>query len=185
MGVEETSVQDLISPPAGAHLITGVADVGGFTHNGLSTPSVMSTNPVLTTGTSLDYSELAPSFILRVGYGNGGGQNIGFSTDGGGSWSPASSAPGGASGGTVAAAADGSRVLWSPSGKGVFFTTDRGSSWTASSGVPAGTHGWPQTELIRRSSTHLRTRPSTSAPMEAQRPWPLQRLCPQALIPHI
>jgi len=139
MGVEETSVQDLISPPAGAHLITGVADVGGFTHNGLSTPSVMSTNPVLTTGTSLDYSELAPSFIVRVGYGNGGGQNIGFSTDGGGSWSPASSAPGGASGGTVAAAADGSRVLWSPSGKGVFFTTDRGSSWTASSGVPAGT----------------------------------------------
>ena len=29
-GVEETSVQGLISPPAGAHLISAIGDVGGM-----------------------------------------------------------------------------------------------------------------------------------------------------------
>jgi hypothetical protein len=37
----------------------------------------------------------------------------------------------------VAAAADGSRVLWS-SAAGVFFSADNGATWTASTGAPAG-----------------------------------------------
>jgi xyloglucan-specific exo-beta-1,4-glucanase len=135
VGVEETSVQDLISPPAGAHLISAVGDIGGFTHNDLNSPSVMHTNPVFSTATSLDLAETVPSFIVRVGF---GGANIAFSTDGGANWSPASNPPAGASGGSVAAAADGSRVLWS-SGPGVFFSTDHGTTWTASNGIPAGT----------------------------------------------
>src|SRR5947207_7829843 len=134
IGVEETSVQDLISPPAGAHLISAVADVGGFTHSDLNGPTVMHTNPVFSTATSLDFAESIPSFIVRVGY---GGANIAFSTDGGTSWSAASNPPSGASGGSVAAAADGSRVLWS-SGAGVFFSTDHGTTWTASLGIPSG-----------------------------------------------
>ena len=138
VGVEETSVQDLISPPAGPHLISGVGDIGGFTHNDLTLPSVMDVNPEISSTTGLDYAELNPSFIVRVGSGNGGGQNIGFSTDGGQTWSPASSAPPGAGGGTVAAAADGSRVLWNPSGQGVYFSTDHGTSWTAANDIPAG-----------------------------------------------
>jgi len=138
LGVEETAVHDLISPPAGPHLISAVADLGGFTHNDLSTPSVMSVNPVLTGTSSLDYSGQAPNFIVRVGSGSGGGQNIGFSSDGGQTWSPANTGPAGASGGTVAAGADGSRVLWSPSGQGIFFSSDHGNSWTPSTGVPAG-----------------------------------------------
>jgi len=137
-GVEETSVQDLISPPAGPQLVSGVGDIGGFTHNDLGTPGVMSINPEIGTTTSLDYAALRPSFMVRVGNGNGGGQNIGFSSDGGTTWSPGNTAPSGARGGTVAAGADGSRVLWSPSGQGGFFTTDKGSTWTASTGVPAG-----------------------------------------------
>ena len=138
VGIEETAVQDLISPPAGTvHLISAVADNGGYTHNALSVPSVMDTNPVFTTGTSLDYAELNPSFIVRIGTGGTNGVNIGFSSDGGQTWSPAATQPSGASGGTVAAAADGSRVLWS-SGAGLFFSPDQGTTWTASSGAPAG-----------------------------------------------
>ena len=38
---------------------------------------------------------------------------------------------------TVAAAADGSRVVWS-SGAGVFVSMDIGATWTASTGAPAG-----------------------------------------------
>jgi hypothetical protein len=41
-------------------------------------------------------------------------------------------------GGTVAAAADGSRFVWSPEGTGVHYATRFGSSWSASSGIPAG-----------------------------------------------
>ena len=138
VGIEETAVQDLISPPAGtAHLISAIADVGGYTHNDLTIPSVMDSNPVFTTGTSLDYAELDPSFIVRVGTGGTNGVNIGFSSDGGQTWTPAANQPSGASGGTVAAAADGSRALWS-SGAGVFFSPDQGATWTASAGAPAG-----------------------------------------------
>jgi photosystem II stability/assembly factor-like uncharacterized protein len=138
IGIEETSVQDLISPPVGPHLLSGVGDIGGFTHNDLTVPSVMDINPEIGTTTSLDYAELSPQFIVRVGSGNGGGQNIGFSSDGGTTWSPAANAPSGAVSGTVAAAADGSRVLWNPSGEGVFYSVDQGSTWTASAGVPSG-----------------------------------------------
>ena len=138
VGIEETAVQDLISPPAGtAHLISAISDVGGFTHNSLTKPSVMDANPVFTSGASLDYAERNPSFIVRVGSGGTNGINIGFSSDGGQTWAPASTEPLGASGGTVAAASDGSRVVWS-SGAGVFFSADLGTTWTASTGVPAG-----------------------------------------------
>ena len=139
VGIEEVAVQDLISPPAGtAHLISAVADNGGYTHNDLSVPSVMDANPVFTTGTSLDYAELNPSFIVRVGNGGTNGMNIGLSADGGQTWTPAASQPSGASGGKVAVAADGGRIVWS-SGAGVYFSLDQGAAWTASTGAPAGT----------------------------------------------
>ncbi|HTT18027.1 MAG TPA: xyloglucanase [Candidatus Sulfotelmatobacter sp.] len=138
VGIEETAVQELISPPAGtAHLISAIADNGGYTHNDLTAPSVMDANPVFTTGTSLDYAELNPSFIVRVGSGGTNGMNIGFSADGGQTWTPAATQPWGASGGNVSAAADSSRVVWS-SGAGVFFSVDDGTNWTASTGVPTG-----------------------------------------------
>jgi hypothetical protein len=138
VGIEEIAVQDLISPPGGtAHLISAVADNGGYTHNDLTVPSVMDANPVFTTGTSLDYAELSPSFIVRVGTGSSNGENIAFSSDGGQTWIPGVNQPANASGGTVAAAADGSRVVWS-CGPGVYFSTDIGTTWTASTGAPAG-----------------------------------------------
>ena len=138
VGIEETSVLDLISPPAGtAHLISAVGDTGGYTHNDLTVPSVMDANPLFTSGTSLDYAELNSGFIVRVGTGGTNGMNIGFSADGGQTWTPGATEPLGASGGTVAAAADGSRVVWS-CGPGVLFSVDKGTTWTASTGAPAG-----------------------------------------------
>jgi hypothetical protein len=138
VGIEETSVLDLISPPAGtAHLISAVGDNGGYTHNDLAVPSMMDANPLFPTGTSLDFAELNPSFIVRVGTGGTNGMNIGFSSDGGQTWAPGATQPSGASGGTVAAAADGNRVVWSY-GSGVSFSADMGTTWTASTGAPAG-----------------------------------------------
>jgi xyloglucan-specific exo-beta-1,4-glucanase len=139
-GLEETAVLDLISPPAGAPLLSGLGDICGFRHDNLAAvPAMMMTSPTFVSTTSLDYAELMPSFIVRVGNANAGTNSSGFSFDGGTSWFAGSTQPGGVNGGgTVAAAANGSRVVWSPGGAAVHFSTNNGSSWTPSAGIPAG-----------------------------------------------
>ncbi len=59
-------------------------------------PSVMDANPVFTSGSSLDYAERNPGFIVRVGTGGTNGMNIGFSADGGQTWAPGATQPSGA-----------------------------------------------------------------------------------------
>ena len=142
-GLEEMAALDLISPPSGAPLISGFGDVGGFVHTDLTkTPAEMFTQPIFTTTTSLDYAEKNPSFIVRVQNStSGGGSNSGFTFNGGSSWLQGNGAPAsGAGGGTVAAAADASRVVWAPGNNPgpVAFSTDNGNSWTASTGIPQG-----------------------------------------------
>ena len=91
-GLEETAVQDLISPPQGAPLLSALGDIGGFRHDDLSTvPAMMYTNPVMGTANSLDYAELHPSVIFRAGQGQW--PYAGYSTDGGTSWTPVGSSP--------------------------------------------------------------------------------------------
>ncbi len=94
------------------------------------------TQPVFTNTTSLDYAEKAPDTVVRAGR-NDTGPRIAFSTDNGANWFAGQEPAGVSGGGTVAAAADGSRFVWSPEGAGVHTTTGFGTSWTASR-VPAG-----------------------------------------------
>jgi xyloglucan-specific exo-beta-1,4-glucanase len=139
IGVEETAVLDLISPPAGAHLLSAVGDIGGYLHTDLTRPSRMFDHPTMGTTTSLDFAELAPAVIVRVGNPSAGVPHFGSSTDGGATWTPAATEPTGVtSGGTVAVGSDGSRSVWAPGGAPVSHSTDRGATWVASSGVPAG-----------------------------------------------
>ncbi len=134
-GIEETSVQDLISPPAGAPLLSALGDLGGLRHDDLSVvPDKLLDNPTQTTGTSLDFAELAPNIIARVG--NGGG-SFGFSSDGGVTWSPGSAAAGG-SGGHITASADGASLVWSPGNRAAHYSLDNGNTWLASAGLPQG-----------------------------------------------
>jgi hypothetical protein len=93
----------------------------------------------------MDYAELSPAFIARVGNGTPTAspaiRSSAFSFDGGSNWFQGNNDPAGLGtngGGTIAAAADASRVVWNPNGLGVFFSTDNGNSWTASNGLPAG-----------------------------------------------
>jgi hypothetical protein len=139
-GLEETAVLDLISPPSGAPLLSGLGDICGFRHNSLTAvPAAMMGSPTFVSTTSLDYAELSPTFIVRVGNANAGTNRSGFSFDGGTSWFQGSTEPGGVNGGgTVAAAANASRVVWSPSGAAVHVSTNNGSSWTQSAGIPSG-----------------------------------------------
>ncbi|GAA3801257.1 cellulose binding domain-containing protein [Streptomyces phyllanthi] len=137
-GLEETAVNDLASPPSGAPLLSALGDIGGFRHTDLTkVPSMMYTSPNFTTTTSLDFAESNSNTVVRVGNLDSG-PHIAFSTDNGANWFAGTDPSGVSGGGTVAAASDGSRFVWSPTGTGVQYTTGFGNSWSASSGIPAG-----------------------------------------------
>ncbi|WOZ36318.1 X2-like carbohydrate binding domain-containing protein [Paenibacillus polymyxa] len=142
-GVEETAILDLVSPPTGAPLVSAVGDVSGFRHDDLfKAPAKMLDNPTFTSSESIDYAELSPSFMARVGKADykkdPNAKSIGLSNDGGANWYKANSEPSGtAGGGSIAVAANGNGLLWSTSDKGVFYSKTGGNSWTASTGVPA------------------------------------------------
>jgi hypothetical protein len=150
-GIEETSVLDLVSPPAGggAHLYSALGDIGGFIHTSMTTaPTFPYAIPFFGTRTSIDYAELSPQFMVLVGDGSPTASpaitSSAFTYSGGTSetaWFAGTVDPPGYStngGGTVAAAADASRVVWNPTGMSAFYSTSNGSSWTASTGLPAG-----------------------------------------------
>ncbi|MFI9759633.1 cellulose binding domain-containing protein [Streptomyces sp. NPDC051963] len=137
-GLEETAVNDLASPPSGAPLLSALGDIGGFRHTDLTkVPSMMFTQPNFTSTTGLDYAESNANTVVRVGNLDSG-PHIAFSTDNGANWFAGTDPSGVSGGGTVAAAADGSRFVWSPQGTGVHHASGFGSSWSASSGIPAG-----------------------------------------------
>jgi xyloglucan-specific exo-beta-1,4-glucanase len=143
-GLEETAVLDLMSPPTGAPLISALGDIGGFRHNDLTkVPSMMFTAPNHASTTSLDYAETNPSVMVRAGNftksDRPNDMHAAFSTDGGANWFQGTEPGGINSGGTIAAAADGSRFVWAPGDSGiqVVYSVGFGSSWAQSTGVPA------------------------------------------------
>ena len=143
-GIEETAALGLVSPPTGAHLFSALGDIGGFRHDDLTVvPSEMYSIPFAGSNTSIDYAELSPSFMVRVGNGDPNAsppvRSSAFTYNSGGSWFAGNNDPAGLTGGgTVAAAANASRVVWAPQGAAVSFSTDNGNSWTASTGIPSG-----------------------------------------------
>jgi xyloglucan-specific exo-beta-1,4-glucanase len=140
-GLEETAVNDLVSPPSGAPLISALGDVAGFRHTSLdAVPARMMQTPFLN-NTGIDFAETNPNFVVRVGNtdkaSNPGVNRIGLSFDNGANWFQGTEIPGTTGGGTVAVAASGTRIVWAPEGGAVSASND-GNGWTASAGVPAG-----------------------------------------------
>ena len=140
-GIEETAVQDLISPPSGAPLISALGDITGFRHNDVTVVPSAQAQPVRGSSVSLDYAELSPSYIVRAANGDTANceKSLAISTDGGTSWAAVSAQPSGLTGGgsVAVSATGGGKIVWSPAGVGVFYTTGGGKSWTASTGIPA------------------------------------------------
>jgi hypothetical protein len=135
-GIEETSVLDLVSPPKGAHLYSIMGDVGGFRHDDLDKPpKEMYSVPYAGTYSHIDFAELKPEFLVRVGHSKTG--SSAFSHDSGATWVKGNDPQGmSEGGGYVAVAADGSHVVWSVK-NGVFYSTDSGNTWHSSTGVEA------------------------------------------------
>nr|QCR98305.1 GH74 xyloglucanase [Ganoderma applanatum] len=121
-GIEETSVQGLISPPSGPHLISAIGDVDGFVHNDLDTaPLVSFSNPAYSSSSDIDYAGNKPATIARVGTITDGsqGKQIAISSDSGATWSQDYGAADGVAGGKIALSADGDIILWRTSSNAV------------------------------------------------------------------
>jgi photosystem II stability/assembly factor-like uncharacterized protein len=127
-GIEETAVIALASPPAGAHLISGVGDIGGFRHDDLDISPLAGMSQPFFTPSSIDYAQSVPSLIVRAG-----GQGA-YSTDGAITWT-AFTPP--ASLQTIAVSADGQHWVAAPWSGTAAYSTDNGTTWTASAGLPA------------------------------------------------
>lgn len=137
-GIEETSVLGLISPPSGAPLISSMGDIGGFRHEDLTKAPQMITNPTIGSSTDLDFAELNPNIVVRVGNADGSNPRMGISNDNGVTWSPAANVGSPNGGGFVAVGAAGGTIVWSPDGEPVSYSTDLGATWSASQGIPQG-----------------------------------------------
>jgi hypothetical protein len=127
-GIEECAVLSLAVPPitsgtgSNVKLVSGVGDVGGFAHTDLKKSTQMFLTPAFTTTTCIDYAELDPKQIVRVGTGAPVQYetpcNIANSTDGGLSWTKVYvSLDTTYKSGTVAVSAKGTTILWAASGK--------------------------------------------------------------------
>jgi hypothetical protein len=150
-GIEETAVLALCSPPEGAPLISGMGDIGGFTHDDLAkSPSTgMQSNPKFTNSTAIDVAWNKPAIMVRTGTGGGGGTH-GYSQDGGHTWVPlttpgtppaqargARGGGGGGGGGTLVLSSDGTTIL-ATGASGAQFSKDAGKTWTACTGLFSG-----------------------------------------------
>jgi hypothetical protein len=138
-GLEETAVIDLINPSEGAHVISGLGDIGGFVHWDLnqSPAGGMLTGPMLSNTDSLDYAALKPSVLVRVGRAGRNEAHGGVSNDGGKSWIPFATEPAESRGsGDVALSADGKTIVWTPDRGLPHYSVDQGRTWTASTGIP-------------------------------------------------
>jgi photosystem II stability/assembly factor-like uncharacterized protein len=141
-GLEETCANVLVSPPAGAPLLSGVADICGLRHEDLDhSPSYGAYDPACQGTTGLDFAERDPNLFVRTGtvwaFGPGPHDPHGvLSTDGGKTWRGFPQEPPGAErGGMVAITADGSSIVWTMKDSPPVYSRDRGQTWQAVKGV--------------------------------------------------
>ncbi len=150
-GLEETVVLDLVSPPTGPRLISGVGDVSGFVHEDLYvSPGEGRMEPAFTNTESIDFGGQAPDVIARVGtVRNGGGSHGAYSMDGGKRWKSFVAEPGNsAGGGTVAVSADGKVLVWGARNAVVSWSNDNGASWEPSKGLGNAARGRPVADKV-------------------------------------
>ncbi|KAA6463243.1 carbohydrate-binding protein [Acidobacteria bacterium AB60] len=129
-GIEETAVTALASPPAGAHLISGLGDISGFRHDDLTVSPVAGMSQPAFTPSSIDFAQNNPALVVRAG-----GTNGAVSTDGGATWTgftlPINAQD-------TAIAADGKHWVAAPWSGTPVYSLDNGTTWASSTGAPAG-----------------------------------------------
>lgn len=152
-GIEQTAVITLLSPPDGAHLISGFGDIGGFVHDDLakSPPQGMFQNPQFGNTNTLDCAANRPQVVVRSGRPAAGQAALAYSENGGHSWQPLTvptvpnPAPETGADNSRRRNRSGSPAIVTSADGGTFLvltaipqrTTDRGKTWSPVQGLPA------------------------------------------------
>jgi photosystem II stability/assembly factor-like uncharacterized protein len=141
-GLEEMVPLALISPPEGAHLLSGLGDIDGFRHDDLTvSPPEMFAGPHFGNTEDLSFAWERPQVIARTGTVSGQNTEVraACSLDGGKTWTAFNSEPADSAGaGTIAVSADGRIFLWTPRHSAPYFTVNYGTNWFACSGLSPG-----------------------------------------------
>jgi hypothetical protein len=144
-GLEETVPLALISPPEGAHLLSGVGDIDGFMHDdfAVSPAAGRFSAPGYKNTEWLDYAALQPRTIVRSGTTYKYDRiHAAVSADGGLTWTalatepPHPADPQPFTTGPVALSADGKIITWTPRGDHPVFTADQGKTWRVAADLP-------------------------------------------------
>lgn len=132
-GVEETVITDLVSPTAGAPLLSAMWDIDGFRHERLDvSPEAGFFIPQTGRNSSIDVAGLAPDIAARA-HEKGGAA----SRDNGRTWTPFPTLPEtDARDGHLAISAKGDTIVWTPENKATWLTRDLGATWQKSTGLP-------------------------------------------------
>jgi xyloglucan-specific exo-beta-1,4-glucanase len=139
-GLEEAVSIDLVSTPNG-RLLSAILDYDGFSH---ADPAVhVDSNSTGGNMTSVTAAETRPATWVRAG------GRLYWTDDSGATWVEIPR-PTTGSGGNAALSADGSVLLYQPSGSTTMYrTTDKGRSWSAVAGLPSGmTSARPTADLV-------------------------------------
>ncbi|WP_374013498.1 WD40/YVTN/BNR-like repeat-containing protein [Pseudoxanthomonas koreensis] len=140
-GLDETVPLDLVSPPQGAPLVSGLGDLDGFRHDVLDAATVQFEGPRYSNTESLDYAGQQPQVLVRSGHLHGDDHALvraAYSRDGGATWSAfAKEPPDGKGAGQIALSADGTRVIWKPRDGSHWLTDAFGARWQKVRGLPA------------------------------------------------
>ncbi len=137
-GIEETVPTVLVSPPSGAHLLSGLGDIDGFRHDDLSASPAGGRfgTPAFKNTASLAFAWKHPDMVVRSGNTYRNDLITGaYSLDGASTWKAFATEPEGTVGkywrgeGAITISADGKTVVWSPTGVAPHFTHDWGATW--------------------------------------------------------
>ena len=145
-GLEETVPLALISPSAGAHLVSGLGDIDGFRHDDLdqSPPQGRFDAPGYKNTEWLDFAGREPQVLVRSGTTYGNDRILGaYSRDGGVHWRGFPAEPPRAEQqrdrfgtGPIAVSADGRAIVWTTRGNRPHITRDEGATWQPVDGAP-------------------------------------------------
>jgi len=137
-GLEEGVVAALVSPPAGAPLLSALYDIAGFRHDSLrQSPARGAFDAGFHSCFSIAFAAQKPALLVLTHA--GGSEHGSVSEDGGATWASFASSPPPARSqgpGTIGIAADGRSLVWLPKGSGPFYSTDLGVTWRPSQGGP-------------------------------------------------
>ena len=127
-GIEMTALLGMAASTGGTPLFSAMGDVGGFA---FTTLAFLPTQGNVYANGGNGTSSTPPASTPRTPSRRQHGHNYGFYSTNGTTFSQFSSNPGGSSGysnGTVAISANGSTIVWAPSGQAAYYSTNYGTS---------------------------------------------------------